>query len=178
MDGYLEVYHHNLLHAETVGQHTIGNLLVLDTYGPHQRLTFGRKSIRTLATTDEAAWQPGEHVRLIHSCFPNLSISGILGGHCLVSQIFPGPTPDTTVTTQSILVAQAPRTTEGIAAAQGFSDLVLEAVQEEDYDMGYGIQANIPAIANNSFLFGRNEPAVQNYHKWIAKFMTQDGSAY
>jgi len=178
MDGYLEVYHHNLLHTDTVGQHTIGNLLVLDTYGPHQRLTFGRKTIDTLLTTDEADWQPGEHVRLIHSCFPNLSISGILGGHCLVSQIFPGPTLDTTVTTQTILAAREPRTEDEKAASQGFSELVLKAVQDEDYRVGYGIQSNIGAIANNSFVFGRNEPAVQNYHSWVARFMTQNGSAY
>lgn len=44
MDGYLEAYHHNMLHGKTVGQMTVGNLMVLDTYGPHQRLTFGRKT--------------------------------------------------------------------------------------------------------------------------------------
>ena len=48
MDGYLEVYHHDTVHGKTVGQHTIGNLLVHDTYGPHQRLTFGRKNISEL----------------------------------------------------------------------------------------------------------------------------------
>ena len=106
MDGYLEAYHHNLVHQGTVGKLTVGNLLVLDTYGPHQRLTFGRQSLGDLAGKPEGEWQPGEHIRLIHSGFPNLSISGILGDHCLVSQIFPGPTPATTVTTQTILVAE------------------------------------------------------------------------
>ena len=82
-----------------------GNLLVLDTYGPHQRLTFGRKTLAELVDQPEAEWEVDKHIRLIHNCFPNLSVSGILGDHCLVSQIFPGPTPTSTVTRQTVLVA-------------------------------------------------------------------------
>ncbi len=178
MDGYLESYHHPFVHPNTVGIHTVGNLLVLDTYGPHQRLTFGRKSIGELRGMDEADWEPGEHIRLIHSCFPNLSVSGILGDHCLVSQIFPGPTPATTVTTQTILVAEEPHTEAARQASQAFCDLTLTAVQDEDYAIGFGIQGAVNAIANESFVFGRNEPAVQNYHEWVARFMQQRGSAY
>ncbi len=176
MDGYLEAYHHNLVHRETVGKHTVGNLLVLDTWGPHQRLTFGRKSLGDLAGTDESEWQPGEHIRLIHSGFPNLSVSGILGDHCLVSQIFPGVTADATVTVQTILVAEEPLTRAARAASAGFSDMVLEAVQVEDYGIGFGIQSGLDAIADTAFVFGRNEPAVQNYHGWIRRFMTQEGT--
>ncbi len=113
LDGYLEAYHHNQLHGDTVGKHTVGNLLVLDTYGPHQRLTFGRKSLNELIKKPEEEWEdPLEHIRLIHSGFPNLSISGVLGGHCLVSQIFPTSSPDSTITRQTILSAKKPKTKE------------------------------------------------------------------
>ncbi len=174
MDGYLEAYHHNLVHQETVGKHTVGNLLVLDTFGPHQRLTFGRKSLGELADQDETQWQPEEHIRLIHSGFPNLSVSGILGDHCLVSQIFPGPSPDTTITIQTILVAEAPHTPAAAEASRNFSDMVLKAVQEEDYGIGFGIQGGINAVKQGHFVFGRNEPAVQNYHNWIARMMNEE----
>ncbi len=178
MDGYLESYHHAFVHPTTVGVHTVGNLLVLDTYGPHQRLTFGRKSLGDLTGLAESEWEPGEHVRLIHSCFPNLSISGILGDHCLVSQIFPGPTPATTLTTQTILVSAKPEGDAERQASQAFCDLTLTAVQDEDYAIGFGIQSGVHAVANESFVFGRNEPAVQNYHKWIARFMEREGCDY
>lgn len=174
MDGYLEVYHHNSVHGQTVGQHTIGNLLVLDQYGPHQRMTFGRRSIGTLADQPESQWQPLEHIRLIHSGFPNLSVSGILGGHCLVSQIFPGPTPDITITRQSVLAAEPPTSDAAIQATEAFSAMVLQAVQDEDYVIGAGIQSVIHAGANEEFLIGRNEPAVQHYHRNIARFMAGD----
>jgi len=177
MDGYLEAYHHNLVHAKTVGQYTVGNLLVLDTWGPHQRLTFGRKSLPELASTPESAWQPQTHIRLIHSCFPNLSVSGILGDHCLVSQIFPGRTPDTTITRQSVLVARQPATDDELAATRAFSAMTLQAVAEEDYRIGFGIQRGILSGANEHFLIGRNEPAIQNYHRWVAYFLRANTGA-
>lgn len=174
LDGYLEAYHHNSLHGQTVGKLTIGNLLVLDTYGPHQRLTFGRKSLGTLLEQPEAEWDPNAHIRLIHNCFPNLSISGILGDHCLVSQIFPGPTPESTVTRQTVLVATPPHNDTARAASELFSTMVLQAVRDEDYAVGGTIQAGLRAGANHEFVFGRNEPAVQNYHRTIARLMQDD----
>ena len=178
LDGYLEAYHHNQLHGKTVGKHTVGNLLVLDTYGPHQRLTFGRKSLGSLEETPESEWQPLENIRLIHSGFPNLSVSGVLGDHCLVSQIFPGNTPYTTTTRQTILSAKKPKTKEEIAYSKNFSDMVLQAVKDEDYKIGMEIQSNIKKLGDNNFVYGKNEPAVQNYHNWIKRFMKSQGTAW
>ncbi len=174
-DGYMESYHHNTLHANTVGKFTIGNLMLHDIYGPHQRITFGRKSLIDLVGKPEDEWgDPEEHVRLIHSCFPNLSVSGILGDHCLVSQVFPGPTPDRTVTRQNVLAAREPRTPEEKAATEAFSEVTLQAVRDEDYAIGLKIQAGLGAGGNKEFVFGRNEPALQHYHKWVARLSAVD----
>ena len=59
---------------------------------------------------------------------------------------------------------------------QGTEYSLPQAVKEEDYKMGIEIQSNITKLAENHFVYGRNEPAVQNYHSWISKFMGQDGS--
>jgi len=171
LDGYLEAYHHNSLHGKTVGKLTVGNLLVLDTFGPHQRLTFGRKTLGELVDVPESEWDADKHIRLIHNCFPNLSISGILGDHCLVSQIFPGATPTSTTTRQIVLSASPPATDEARAASRMFSDMVLMAVRDEDYRVGMTIQDGLHSGANSEFLLGRNEPAVQNYHRTVAHFM-------
>lgn len=178
MDGYLEAYHHDSLHGRTVGIHTIGNLLVLDTWGPHQRLTFGRKTLATLADTPEHEWDANAHIRLIHNCFPNLSISGILGDHCLVSQVFPGPTPTTTVTRQSVLVATPPVTDAARAATEAFSTMTLQAVRDEDYATVVTIMDGLHSGANEVFLLGRNEAAVQNYHRAVAHYMANDSRGH
>jgi phenylpropionate dioxygenase-like ring-hydroxylating dioxygenase large terminal subunit len=170
-DGYLEAYHHNTVHASTVGNYTIGNLLLHDTYGPHQRLVFGRRTLKELVGVPEEQWEPDRHIRRIYSGFPNLSISGVLGDHCMVSQVYPGPTADTTITRQTVLVANEPATIEEKETTEGFSQLVLQAVRDEDYVVGAGVQAGLKSGGNRAFTFGRNEPAVQHYHRTIAAFM-------
>lgn len=168
-DGYLEAYHHNTLHANTVGKYTIGNLMLQDCYGPHQRIVFGRRSLKELAETPESEWEPEKHIRLIHSGFPNLSISGVLGDHCMVSQVFPGETPDRTITRQTVLSAKEPKTEEERKATETFSAMVLQAVRDEDYDIGFKIQKGLAAGGNTEFVFGRNEPALQHYHRWVER---------
>ena len=168
-DGYLEGYHQAALHPNTVGKNTIGNLMVVDAYGPHQRIVFARKSLRQLRGVPEAEWDPTQHIRLIHSAFPNLSISGVLGDHCLVSQIYPGPTPDRSLTIQTILCKEPPSTDAAQAAAEAFSAMVLEAVRDEDYAVGFKIQEGLGSGANTEFVFGRNEPTLQHYHRWVAR---------
>lgn len=110
-------------------------------------------------------------MRRIHLCFPNLAISGVLGDHCLVSQVFPGPTPETTVTRQSVLSARVPVTDEEKAATAGFADVVLRAVRDEDYVIGFSIQEALRAGGNKAFTFGRNEPGVQHFHKTVDTIM-------
>ena len=175
LDGYLEVYHHDSVHRSTVGQYTIGNLLVHDIYGHHQRLTFGRRNLPDLETLPECDWQPDDYIRIIHSVFPNLSISGIVGGHCLVSQVFPGATHETTTTRQTVLCSTGEQTEEWREDARNFSEMTLQAVRDEDYAVVATIQAALPAGANREFLIGRNEPGVQHYHKTVAHMM--DGAS-
>lgn len=174
-DGYLEAYHHSVVHAKTLAAHTVANLLVHDTWGPHQRLTLARQTIAGLAEPPRDEADAQAHVRLIHSVFPNLSVSGILGDHCLVSQVYPGPTPDRTVTRQTVLSAREPRTDEEKAKTEAFSKLALVAVRDEDYKVGEQIQAGLASGANSVFTFGRNEPAIQHYHRWIARCVAEAG---
>jgi phenylpropionate dioxygenase-like ring-hydroxylating dioxygenase large terminal subunit len=176
LDGYLEVYHHDTVHGKTVGKHTVGNLLVHDTYGPHQRLTFGRKNLDELEDEEGHEWDGNQYIRIIHSVFPNLSISGIVGGHCLVSQVFPGDTPDSSVTRQTLLCATKPESDAEELSAQEFSAMTLQAVRDEDYVVVDSIQQGLQSGANSHFFFGRNEPGLQHYHRSIAHFMQDDST--
>ncbi len=170
MDGYLEVYHHDSVHGATVGPQTIGNLLVHDTYGPHQRMVFGRRTLRDIDRVPEDPSAAEQCIRRIHAGFPNLSVSGILGGYCLVSHIFPGSHSGVTLTRQTVLTATPPVGADQVAAADAFSALALKAVGEEDYSIAFRIQKNLNSGANTHFLLGRNEPAVQHYHRMVEKF--------
>ena len=105
---------------------------------------------------------------MVHSVFPNLSISAILGGHCLIGFIYPGETSTTTSTRQLILSATQPANDEDSEAVETFSQMTLQAVRDEDYALVATIQSALHSGANDSFLIGRNEPAVQHYHRHVA----------
>ena len=168
-DGYTDGYHHHMVHPETVGKNTIVNLIAHDTYGPHQRFAFGLKNIDELSDIEEKDWEPENHLRLIHSVFPNSSISAIQNEHCLVSIIFPSPDLQETVTTQYILCLKEPKTKEEIKKAEEFAELSRTAIIDEDYPINFKIQESIHSKANTEFLFGKNEPIQQHYHNWIDK---------
>ena len=169
LDGYLEVYHHDSVHGKTVGPYTVGNLLVHDTWGAHQRMVIARKDITELNKTAPENWEaPESYIRVVNSVFPNLSISAILGGQCLIGFVYPGETSTTTVTRQLILSAEAPATDEEKATIESFSQMTLQAVRDEDYALVATVQGALHAGANDSFLIGKNEPAVQHYHRSIA----------
>ena len=167
-DGYLEGYHQQMVHPQTVGKNTIANLMAWDAYGPHQRIVFGRKSLPQLSGKPEREWDAEAHIRLIHSAFPNLSISGIVGGHCLVSQLYPLADMRRTLTVQTVLVEAPPQTAAEREAAEAFSQMALQAVRDEDYAIGRRIQEGLGA-ANAGFVFGRNEPSLQHYHRWVER---------
>ena len=168
-DGYTDGYHHHMVHPETVGKNTIVNLIAHDTYGPHQIFAFGLKNIDELSDIEEKDWEPENHLRLIHSVFPNSSISAIQNEHCLVSIIFPSPDLQETVTTQYILCLKEPKTKEEIKKAEDFAELSRAAIIDEDYPINFKIQESIHSKANTEFLFGKNEPIQQHYHNWIDK---------
>ncbi len=168
-DGYTDGYHHHMVHPETVGKNTIVNLIAHDTYGPHQRFAFGLKNINELSDIEEKDWDPENHLRLIHSVFPNSSVSAIQNEHCLVSIIFPSPDLQETITTQYILCLKEPKTKEEIKKAEDFAELSRAAIIDEDYPINFKIQESIHSKANTEFLFGKNEPIQQHYHNWIDK---------
>lgn len=167
MDGYLEAYHHDTVHANTLSKHTIGNLLVHDIHGHHQILTMARRNLPELAEKPEKDWDAINYLRRIYCIFPNFQISGIVGGYFLVSQILPGDNARQAVTIQTILTATEPSNDAEQASAEAFRDMAFDAVEVEDYPIGFGIQAGLASGANQHFTIGRNEPGLQHYHKTV-----------
>jgi hypothetical protein len=75
------------------------------------------------------------------------------------------------VTRQSVLVATPPATDAARAATEAFSEMTLQAVRDEDYATVSTIHDGLQSGANTVFVLGRNEVAVQNYHRAVARFM-------
>ena len=165
-DGYVDGYHLDILHRDTLGVDVMGNVMTWDAWGPHQRVAFARRNTHKLRDIPPEDWRPHRHVAFVHTIFPHVSIAGNGPGGAMVSQLFPGPTPDRSRTVQTHLIRRGATEPQREAAHQQ-ADFLEWVVNEEDYKTGLGIQSALASGGNNEFVFGRNEPGNQVFHRWV-----------
>lgn len=170
-DGYVDAYHLDKLHKETLGKQFVGNVMAADAWGPHQRLAFPQRSLPELRGIPEEQWQPLGHMGVVHTVFPHVSVAGGPGVPTMVSQLFPGPTPDRSRTVQTHLTPKPLDSDAARQAMDGAVDFLERVVRDEDYKTGLGIQAALASGANQEFVFGRNEPCNQTFHRWVDRLL-------
>lgn len=174
-DGYVDAYHLDKLHRRTLGRQYLGNVMAADAWGPHQRLAFPQRSLEAPRDAPEAQWPRPGPIGLVHTVFPHVSIAGGNGVPTMVSQLLPGPSADRSLTVQTHLV---PKPLDSDAARESMDaavDFLLRVVREEDYATGLGIQSALASGANESFVFGRNEPCNQTFHRWVDRLLERTG---
>jgi phenylpropionate dioxygenase-like ring-hydroxylating dioxygenase large terminal subunit len=165
-DGYVDGYHLDILHRDTLGVDVMGNVMTWDAWGPHQRVAFARRVTPDLRDIPPDEWVPAKYVGFVHTVFPHVSIAGNGGRGVMVSQLFPGPTSDRSRTVQTHLIAKNATEAER-AETRKRADFLEWVVNEEDYKTGLGIQSALASGANDEFVFGRNEPGNQMFHRWV-----------
>ena len=83
----------------------------------------------------------------------------------MISQLFPGDNPDTSITHQSFLATFSPDEQQKDDIAN-IMDFLRYVVAEEDYFTGNRIQKTVKTGAKSHFYFGRNEEGGQRFHRW------------
>jgi phenylpropionate dioxygenase-like ring-hydroxylating dioxygenase large terminal subunit len=167
VDGYLEGYHFASLHRTTVFRTNFSNMAAFDSWGPHQRNSFALRPIAHAVDTPRETWDPAMCVGAIFWLFPGLAIAGGWRNHVAVSLVLPGTTWDTSRTQQLILLRHEPADDDQRKAAAHTRDWFHDVVMDEDYATGYGVQKGLDALGDEDFVFGRNEPGVQHFHRAI-----------
>ncbi|GAA4727799.1 hypothetical protein GCM10023350_08540 [Nocardioides endophyticus] len=171
VDGYLEPYHFASLHKTTVAKYNNSNQATFDTYGPHSMSGFLGRRVSELADTPEDTWPLMRHVQLIYVLFPNVILS-VMQDHVEYSLLLPGKNVGENVMHHNYFA---------------YSDWVSPEVHEkrfhntqwiltaEDIPMAEEVHRNIAEGVLDTFYFGRNEPALQHFHKTIeAEFAAAD----
>lgn len=167
VDGYLEGYHFASLHRNTVFRTNLSNMAAFDAWGPHQRNAFALRPIADAVDLPQERWDPTTCVGAIYWLFPGLAIAGGWREQVAVSMVLPGRSWDTSRTEQVILLRHEPVDDEERKAADHTRDWFHDVVLDEDYGAGFGIQRGLAAMADQEFVFGRNEPGVQHFHRAI-----------
>jgi carnitine monooxygenase subunit len=174
-DGYLDLYHLPILHKDTFGT-AISNKAIYDAWGPHQRVTSPARTVPdALVDVPHNEW-PIERLTLgVWTIFPHISIASFdSGGRVfMVSQLFPGDDPGSSVTVQTFLHTQPdePGQAEQVAGTMAF---LHHVVQDEDYYTGLRLQQALKTRAKEHVLFGRNEGGGQRFHRWVDALLAAD----
>ena len=174
-DGYLDLYHLPILHKDTFGT-AISNKATYFPWGPHQRVASpARTTTEVFGDLAESEW-PTERLTLgVWTIFPHISVASFdAGGRVLmVSQLFPGDDPGSSVTVQTFLHTQpeAPGQAEKVAETMAF---LHHVVQDEDYATGLRLQKALRTGAKEFVMFGRNEGGGQRFHRWVDALLETD----
>jgi nitrite reductase/ring-hydroxylating ferredoxin subunit len=180
-DGYLDFYHLPILHKDSFGPDYC-NKAIYDAWGPHQRVSSTDHRMMVLDGIPESEWSDDVLTSGVWTVFPHTSVAGFKvevegvegGGRMyMVSTLFPGADPDTSVTIQNFL-ATFDVTDELEPAIKGTQEFLLHVVRDEDYFTGKRIQRSVKTGAKDGFLFGRNEQGGQRFHAWVDDLVAAD----
>src|SRR3954447_2178394 len=170
-DGYLEGYHFASLHKDTIFKETMSNLMAVDAYGPHQRVVFAKHTLPELRDQREEDWEPALYIGPVFTIFPCLAIAGGWRDLTMVSQLFPGPTPDRSRTVQTFISRHPVVTDDDREQARKAADFLFTVVRDEDYSTGFGITRALTSGSAQEFVFGRNEPSLHHFHRWVDRLV-------
>ena len=161
---FMEGYHLQYLHKESVGPIFHSNLMVFDDFGPHSRLTLPRRRIKELRDKPEADWRLIPETAIIYTFFPNVTMV-VQAGHVEMWRSYPsGGAPDRCKVEVSVFTPEAVETEKAKAYYEKNIDLAIRTVDGEDFPLSEAIQSGHAARADESLIYGRNEPALTHYH--------------
>lgn len=174
-DGYLDLYHLPILHKDTFGPQ-MPNQALYYPFGPHQRVSSPDPSLLAFKDQPEDSWNTDHLMSGVWTIFPHVSIAGFEGGgrSVMISQLFPGATPQESYTVQNYLMQHEPDDEQRALAHEQFK-LLEYVVREEDYATGLRQQKALMTGMKSHVMFGRNEAGGQNFHRWVDRLLiTED----
>ena len=173
-DGYLDLYHLPILHKNTFGSQ-MPNQALYYSWGPHQRVSSPDPSLLSYEDAPEEDWSTPHLMSGVWTIFPHVSIASFDGGgrSVMISQLFPGATPQESYTVQNYLMENEPDDEQRAAAKEQFK-LLEYVVQEEDYATGLRQQKALMTGTKLNIMFGRNEAGGQNFHRWLDRLLTTE----
>lgn len=178
LDGYLEGYHFQSLHPETIFPRTPSNRMHFEGFGPNFRIGFPQHSIAAqLSDVPRAQWGERENYGydFVRIFFPNVAIF-VAPEITQIAQLFPGPTPDRNRTVLSYLRRTPIRDEGDREAVEASMNFFRDVTYEEDYVIGLQIQKGLESGAHDELTFGCNERGNQFFHEWLNWYLEDDAS--
>lgn len=167
IDTFLETYHLNVLHRNTIDPILHSNLGAFDAFGRNLRLIAARRTIGELHEQPEEEWDLIRHTAVVYVLFPN-TVLIMQGDHLETWCVYPdGDTPDAARMHVSLYTPEKASSDSARRHWDRNFQLLLDTVEKEDFPVGESIQRGFYSGAQTHITFGRNEPALGHYHRQI-----------
>lgn len=176
VDTFGESYHLQHLHPNTVDPLFYSNRCTFDPFGLNHRMIIARKNFDELRDLPEAEWDLFDHTAIICVLFPN-TVFTFQRDHVETWHMFPGDEVDETVMYVSLYI---PEPVDNPKAKEHWDrnfNLLMATVEMEDFPTCEGMQRGFASGAQDAIIFGRNEPALQHYHKSIRTALAETVAA-
>jgi phenylpropionate dioxygenase-like ring-hydroxylating dioxygenase large terminal subunit len=159
LEGSLETYHFNFLHAASAGKQFAAMACTFDSYAPHQRHVMPK---RNLLERIERGEDPRRSILPTYCIFPNTMLT-LPHDHMMLTQIFP-VSVDRCVFNNALLT----RGSADAAAEQEYWNKALaltESVNDEDFVVLEGIQKSHLQSQDERVIHGRYELGITRFHE-------------
>lgn len=167
IDTFLETYHLQFLHPKTVSPILHSNLATFDAFGRNLRMIGARRTIEQLRATPQDQWNIIPLTAVIYVLFPNTAFI-MQGDHLETWHVYPSGDGINESTMRVSFYTPEPANTEKARKYWNKNfDLLMATVEDEDFPMAEGIQRGFHSPAQEAIHFGRNEPALQHFHKFV-----------
>jgi phenylpropionate dioxygenase-like ring-hydroxylating dioxygenase large terminal subunit len=164
VDTFGETYHLQHLHPNTVDPLFHSNRCTFDAFGPNHRMVAARKTFEALRAQPEHEWDVFDNTVVICVLFPN-TVFTYQRDHVETWHFFPGDRPDECLMYVSLYIPDPVVTQANKDHWDRNFNLLMATVEMEDFPTCEGMQKGFASGAQDAITFGRNEPALQHFHK-------------
>jgi choline monooxygenase len=168
LEAFAEGYHFPFVHGQSViGQNTVANTSIHDTFGRHHRLGFPFNWIDALESDPSGSWDPRDQMGIIYWIYPNLILANSPVGVEIID-LLPAAEP-TRCTVRHGWMARFPATTdEQREMYDSVYEQVHAAVRDEDFAMLPSCGEGVRQGQHEHMVIGRNEIGVQHMVRVLA----------
>jgi phenylpropionate dioxygenase-like ring-hydroxylating dioxygenase large terminal subunit len=167
MDTFLEAYHVPSLHRRSLSPAILGSPAAWDAFGRSSRMVAVRRSIIDARRQPQSSWNLLEHSVALYQLFPNTMFIHQVD-HVEVVQSYPGTAgADSAKIIYSLYTPQAVTTDSARRHFENNFDLLVSAVEDEDFVIAEQMQRGFHADPRATVVYGRNEPGLAHYHRML-----------
>ncbi len=173
VDTFGETYHLRYLHHDTISDLFYNNRATFDAFGRNHRMVAARRTIDELRGQPEADWDVYHHTAILYVLFPN-TVFIFQRDHVESWHMFPSDRPDRCSMYVSLYIPEPVTSDSAKRHWDNNFNLLMATVELQDFPTCEGMQRGFLSGAQDAIVFGRNEPALQHFHRGVTAALADE----